>query len=104
MKNIPRIDNIEEELKKVFEEIEKRKQKGMRKFETEDNEVKVMKINLCYFIGKIVEIDKKMDRKVAEKKKRLLSNEFNMEDPIIKQIDLEINKLKIDKNKMACDM
>ena len=43
----------------------------MRKFETEDSEVKVMKINLCYFIGKLVEIDRRIDGKVAEKKKRL---------------------------------
>ena len=36
----------------------------MRKFETDDSEVKVVKINLCYFIGKLEEIDKKINGKV----------------------------------------
>lgn len=29
----------------------------MKKFECDDCEVKVTKINLCYYIGKLVEID-----------------------------------------------
>lgn len=52
----------------------------MRKFETKDSEVKVMKINLCYFIGKLGEIDKRIADKVVEKKKRLQCNEFNLDD------------------------